>query len=135
MSDSEDDTLVRSSKRPRTSLTQLFAEDVPQRDTIPNSCSEGESDDDDDVTPIPLPIPKAVGDKKIPSWLLGESISRSSSPVAGPSKLVPVKSAYRTPLPQKRPMANIQTTPGYGGRIVYTANQGDQKSNYYCVQW
>lgn len=132
MSDSEEDGIQSGGggNRPKTSLTQLMNA-VPERDSIPDSCSEADSDEDDAV-PLPLPLPRSGGDKKIPSWLLGSSSVSLSTPISGPSK---TSAAGRsTPGLARRDLSDVQTTPGYGGRVVYSL-ASNKPASYYCVQW
>jgi hypothetical protein len=124
-SDSDIDEVPR--RRPETSFTQLM-KDVPARESIPDSCSEG-SDSDDDAILQPLPISRPSGEAKMPSWMAGISSGRNS-----PVPPAPTTAKAKTVLAPKK-MNHVQTTEGYGGRLVYAVTNESGPANYYCVQW
>jgi hypothetical protein len=120
--DSDDE---RTAKRPRTSLTQLFNE-VPARESIPNSCSEESSDDDEEL--LPLPINRGTAEKKMPSWMADRSSGRPAP--AASNGLARPRPGMSKGLP-----SNVQTTPGYGGKIVYSVSTDKGAASFYCMQW
>jgi hypothetical protein len=119
----------RTSKRQKTSLTQLFNDASPPRESIPNSCSEESSDDEEDLKPLPIMRIGGNGNgvKKMPSFMTDTGSGRPA-PAASSAASKP-----RQPLPKKSP--SVQINEGYGGRKEYSVTKDDKEATFYCVQW